>query len=297
MENVIDVLILEDNADDLGLIKRELKKLEPGVTIREVNNGDNYSAQLSERVPDIVLSDFRIPGYSGDSAFDDLRSVSKEIPFILVSGTVGEEKAVELMKRGISDFIPKDKLSRLVPAVEREIKDLKSRIKAAKDLNELILYREIFKNSNDSVCILDSDGVILSHNLADERLMGYTIEELKGKTPAIFFGEENFRKNLDTARREGRFSGQITVQSKTGEEKTIQVNLIRITDSSGNIKFACIKHDMTEIKAKENELIKKAETLQEVNSVMIGRELKMIELKKEVNELLKSLGKPEKYEI
>lgn len=297
MANITDILILEDNKDDLGLIKRELKKINNSVNIRESHNEKSFKDHLCKKLPDIVLSDFMIPGYGGDSAFEELRTHSKNIPFILVSGTVGEQKAVELMRKGVSDFILKDNLARLNTAIEREVREYRNKLEAESIYNELLLFREIFRNSNDSVCILDSDGVILSHNLADEKLLGYTIEDLKGKTPAIFFGEEAFRNNLETARRVGRFSVETTLESRYGQKKTVQINLIKITESSGSTKFSCIKHDITEIKDKEQQLIKKADELQEINSLMIGRELKMIELKKEINELLKEAGKQEKYEI
>lgn len=254
MEAMIDILMLEDDNDDLGLIKRELKKLSIPFNARVASTAAQFLQELESKLPDIVLSDYKIPGYSGDAALADLRSFSKMIPFILVSGTVGEEKAVELMRRGVSDFVIKENLKRLVLVIEREISEYRDSIRSIENYNELLLYREIFRNSNDSICILDSDGVILSHNLADERLLGYNIEELRGKTPAIFFGEENFRKNLETARDQGNFSRQTEIFDKNGQKKTIRLNLIRISDTSGNVRFSCIKHDVTDIEAKTKEL-------------------------------------------
>jgi CheY-like chemotaxis protein len=123
MAKSLNILILEDNPLDLGLIKRELKKLGRELQIRSTDNKSSYIDLLNEQVPDILLSDYSLPDINGREALEILKKISNVTPFILISGAVGEEKATEMILNGASNFILKDNLSRLIPAIEQEIKN------------------------------------------------------------------------------------------------------------------------------------------------------------------------------
>lgn len=135
----LKILIIEDSEDDVVLLLRELKLggYEPLHT--RVETVEDMEAAMAERQWDVIISDFVMPQFSGLAALDLLKQSGLDIPFIVVSGKIGEDIAVEAMKAGAHDYILKGNLARLVPAVERELREAETR--ASKRAAEEELYR------------------------------------------------------------------------------------------------------------------------------------------------------------
>ncbi|MES2875465.1 MAG: response regulator [Bacteroidota bacterium] len=123
MSNRIKILILEDNKSDLALLQRELKKSGLFFSSEHVQTRQEFEYALDNFKPNIILSDYSLPSFDGVTAFHIKQRKHSEIPFIIVSGTIGEENAVELIKNGINDYALKDKLFSLVPKITRALKD------------------------------------------------------------------------------------------------------------------------------------------------------------------------------
>ena len=140
MSTVLHLLIVEDNDDDAQLVLVKLRRAGYEPDYVRVDNEEALRNALRERDWQVVVSDYAMPGFSGLKALQILREHDKEIPFILVSGTVGEEIAVEAMRTGANDYIMKDNLARLVPAIERELRD--SRERSDRRRTEDALYQE-----------------------------------------------------------------------------------------------------------------------------------------------------------
>jgi signal transduction histidine kinase len=117
------VLVVEDSPDDADLVLLELRRAGHDVAAERVATADEYEAALDRQAWDVILSDFSMPGFSGRAALDTLRARSLDIPFIIVSGTLGESVAVEVMKAGAHDFFAKGNLTRLGSAIEREVRE------------------------------------------------------------------------------------------------------------------------------------------------------------------------------
>src|SRR5437763_4229484 len=117
----LNVLIVEDSEEDADLIVLELKRggFEP--MYRRVDNAEAMAKALTERNWDLVLSDYSMPHFSVTEALNMLQATGLDIPFVIVSATIGEEAAVEAMRAGAHDYILKHRLGRLVPAVSREL--------------------------------------------------------------------------------------------------------------------------------------------------------------------------------
>ena len=128
----IRLLLVEDSEDDALLVVRELRRggYEPSVT--RVESSREFRMALEEDPPDIIISDHTIPGYGGLAALVDWKASGKDIPFILVSGTVGEEVAVSAMRAGAHDYVLKGDLTRLPAAVGRELRDRDVRTEQAR---------------------------------------------------------------------------------------------------------------------------------------------------------------------
>jgi len=123
----IQVLSVEDNEDDTRLLEQELRRGGFAPEVRRVETAEHMQQALEEVAWDVVLSDFSMPSFDARRALEVLKASGKDIPFIIVSGSIGEETAVDALKAGAHDFIVKQNLARLVPAVEREVSESRVR--------------------------------------------------------------------------------------------------------------------------------------------------------------------------
>src|SRR5688572_4146965 len=123
----LNVLIVEDSSDDAHLILRELQKAGYNVEAERVETSATMQEALARQRWDVILSDYSMPQFSAMAALETLKASGQDIPFIVVSGTIGEEAAVVMLKAGAHDFLVKGKLARLMPAIEREMRDAEVR--------------------------------------------------------------------------------------------------------------------------------------------------------------------------
>jgi PAS domain S-box-containing protein len=125
MPGPIRLLMLEDTSSDAELILRELKRASLDVTTRRVETEDEFRRNLAEWYVDVILADYSLPTFDGGAALQIAREVAPEVPFIFVSGSIGEERAVLALRNGATDYILKDRMSRLGPAVKRALEEKK----------------------------------------------------------------------------------------------------------------------------------------------------------------------------
>lgn len=130
MREALRVLLVEDSLDDAELILQELLRAELQPDLRRVDSAAEMSEALAQQRWDIVISDYNLPGFSGKDALELVRQHSSYVPFILVSGRIGEEEAVAMMKAGADDYVMKDRLMRLVPALERSLREAYNRMQS-----------------------------------------------------------------------------------------------------------------------------------------------------------------------
>ncbi len=128
MSEPLRLLLVEDNEDDALLLLRELERGGFQVSFRRVQTVEAMTQALSQETWDIVISDYAMPDFSAPAALTVLHGMALDLPFIIISGTVGEEIAVESLKAGAQDFLVKGRLVRLVPAVRRGLRDARERI-------------------------------------------------------------------------------------------------------------------------------------------------------------------------
>jgi PAS domain S-box-containing protein len=182
MERPIHVLIIEDTASDFLLIERQLRQQLPTARCQQVLDRAGLTAALQERDWDIILSDYNVPGMLWRENLAFIKAAQPEVPVILISGSVGEEQAIDLLKQGLTDFILKDKLARLPPAIERglqEAAERRARHAAEDEVRESHRQLQyIIDNTHDVIFQIDLQGNYIFVNSAAERLSGYPQADL-----------------------------------------------------------------------------------------------------------------------
>ncbi len=183
MTTPLNILIIEDSEDDALLLERELSKNGYNLASRRVDTPEAMQAALSAKKWDVVVSDYVLPHFSGLDALQMLKESGADTPFIVVSGKIGEETAVEAMKAGADDYILKGNLARLLPAVKREMADAELRRKCRLAGEELKLqeeqlrmsearYRAIIEDQTELICRYLPDGRLSFVNGAYARYYG-----------------------------------------------------------------------------------------------------------------------------
>ena len=182
MRETLRVLLVEDSATDEKLVLQELRKGGLRIDSVRVETADAMRAALDRQAWDIVISDWSMPHFSAPLAFAVLKERRLDLPFIIVSGTIGEEAAVEAMRAGAHDYVLKDRLSRLLPAVERARREYRER-RAYRRAEEALRESEArFRKLSDSgiigITIADIHGNIFDANDAYIRMVGRSRAEL-----------------------------------------------------------------------------------------------------------------------
>jgi PAS domain S-box-containing protein len=186
-EKSLRVLIIEDSAEDTELIRLELKRAGFDITIQRVDTEKRMRSFLEKRKYDLITSDFQMPYFSVFEAIRVWKEIEPEIPFFVISGVIDSEEAITLMKAGATEYILKNHLPRLGPAVERELKEAELHREKKRISKELAasqqLYRIITENMTDTVWIMDIKTQKITYlNPAANKSFGYSIKELEKLT-------------------------------------------------------------------------------------------------------------------
>jgi diguanylate cyclase (GGDEF)-like protein/PAS domain S-box-containing protein len=187
----LHILLLEDVPTDAELTTHVLKQAGIKTSITVIDNKSDFVRELSESPPDVILSDFTMPGFSGDEALQIARTTMPEIPFIFVTGTLGDERAVELVKAGAWDYVTKVNLARLVPAIERSLKIVadnrhRNELRLQVEASSMALqkrdarYRALVQNSTDVVLMIDEMAAISYSSPAIKNVLGIEPDEAEG---------------------------------------------------------------------------------------------------------------------
>jgi two-component system, cell cycle sensor histidine kinase and response regulator CckA len=182
MADTLRVLMVEDSVTDTKLIIQELQALGRPIEFERVETAQAMRAALDAKHWDFIISDWSMPRFSARAALAIVKEAKLDLPFIIVSGTIGEDTAVEAMRAGAHDCVLKDKLARLTPAIERELRDCKVRVARRQAEDALRESQARFHRLAESgilgITTADANGNILDANDAYLKIIGYSREEL-----------------------------------------------------------------------------------------------------------------------
>ncbi len=266
MGTPIKILIVEDSLDDAAMLVDELKTAGFEPVWKRVETKADFLAEL-KKSPDIILSDYRMPQFTGLKAAQLVQESGLDIPFILISGTVGEDAAVEAMKFGATDYLLKDRLGRLGSAVKRALEQKHLRDKNRHAEQQIRLQASVLEAAANAILITDSKGRILSANHAFHVLTGYAPAEALGKNPRFLKSgqhDEFFYRQLWETVAGGKFwQGEIINRRKDGTLYCEDMTVTPVSaDGIGITHFIAIKQDVTERKRAQEELILKTAFLE-----------------------------------
>lgn len=214
------ILFIEDVENDALLLADHLQSEGLVFDWQRIDTEHDIIAKLQESW-DIIFSDFSMPHLSGARALEIVRQHDLDIPFIFISGAIGEDIAVEAMKCGAQDYIMKENLSRLLPAVDRELREAQQRRERRQAEQILRKLSLVVKQATDSVIITNSKGYIEYVNPAFEKLTGYTTDEIKGNTPATLSSGKHdiafYQQLWQTIIHGEIFKGTLVNRRKNGE--------------------------------------------------------------------------------
>ena len=242
-EAPIQILHLEDNDSDSQLIQLWLKKENINCDYLFADSEEGFRDILTNQKIDIILSDYHLPGYSGSEAMLLAKTYYPHIPFVFVSGTMGEEVAIESLLNGATDYVLKNRLVRLAPAVRRALRESKLQKEYQNAIDSLRQreeqYRILVEGMNEGLMLSDNDDTIIFINQQTCNITGFSAEELIGKTShKTLFDSENGKiiLNKNKLRQQGiKDIYEIELTRKNSDKIWIRCSGSPVYDDAGNV--------------------------------------------------------------
>ena len=253
------ILVVEDDPLDAELVTRSIKAGGRAFDWRRVDTPEDFNRELAEFRPDVIVSDFRMPHFSGTDALHLAQAGAPDTPFLIVTGSINEETAVECMKAGAADYVLKERLARLPLAIDGALQAQQQR-RARRTAEELThIQAAALQATANGIVITDPAGLVEWVNPAFTVLTGYTLDEVRGRRPP--FLTSNFHppavyRQIETAMRAGQvWNGEIYSRRKDGSVALEEITLTPVRDREGRVtRFVAVKQDQTARKRQEEEI-------------------------------------------
>jgi PAS domain S-box-containing protein len=256
LSTALRVLIVEDNPTDAELMVLRLEKEGFQLDWKRVQSEKEFLASLDSGW-DLILADWSLPQFSGLRALELIHIHKKEIPFIIISGSIGEEAAIDAMHKGANDYLLKDRLERLGEAVHQALAQKRLREEKKRIDKTLLMQSAALNAAANAIVITDREGGIEWANQAFGILSGYNFEEFIGKNPRdlVRSGKHDqlfYKKMWDTILAGEVWSGELINKRKDGQLYSEEMTITPLKNISGKIdKFIAIKQDVSERKQAE----------------------------------------------
>lgn len=266
MVKLLHVLVVEASENDAAAVLEQLRKTGFEIMSERAQTAEELSAALSRHTWDVVLSDYDPPRFSGADALKLVREKHPDLPFIVVSGVYGEATVVEMMKAGANDYLLKNNLSRLAPAIQRELAAVQSRRARTQAEAHAHYLAAIVESSDDAIYSIKLDGTVTSWNSAAERVYGYRAGEIIGRNVSILYPDDRLDELIDTMERikRGDHVGRAETSRlrKGGRMVPVSATVSPMRNGDGKISGASvIARDITVRKHEEQERLKLIEEL------------------------------------
>jgi PAS domain S-box-containing protein len=287
MKKTLRCLLVEDSESDALLLTKALRQGDYEPVFERVQSASDMRALLQNREWDVVFCDYVMPAFDAPSAFRVFQECRVDIPFVIVSGEIGEDHAVESLKFGADDYVLKKDLKRLIPVLLRAFKDAEDRKSARRAEQALQQSEERFRLMVEQVMdyaifALDPDGRVATWNVGARNIHGYLAAEIVGQSHACFYIPEEIAAGkpadlLELARAKGRVVDEGWRVRKDGSRFWAQTALTATRDEQGQLRgFSKITHDLTERKQAEEQrrqiesTLRQAQKLEAIGQLAAG---------------------------
>lgn len=274
MDNSIRVLIIDDSEDDCLLLVRQLKKGGFRPTYERVDIAEAMIDALDNHPWDLILCDYSMPGFSAFSALEIYNQNGFDMPFIIVSGTIADEVAVDAMKAGAHDYIMKNNMARLNPAIERELREARNRRERKRADQELKRseekYRTLFEESRDAIYMSDQQGDLIDFNQSTLDLFGHSRGEMFGlSTETVFVDAHEYNRFQKALEKKGSVRDfEAKLRKKDGTEMYCLITAtVRQARDQSIRGYQGIIRDISELISNRNAL---EDTLKELRKALGG---------------------------
>ena len=263
MQKSLKVLFVEDSEIDAELTTAELKRGGFIPTVQRVETRDDMEKSLQENDWDLIICDYLMPRFSAEAALNTLKASGKDLPFIIASGAVTAEDAVNLLRKGAHDFMDKGALARLVPAIERELREADVREKRRQAEAQINVLSQALEQCPVSVLITNPDGEIEYANPYFEQVSGYSAAEAKGRELGFTLKQDDHHHlmtQLSQLVSEGqRWGGEMPSIRSDGEMFWENVKASPLMSGDNNVShYIVIKEDITVRRNYEQQLLRQA---------------------------------------
>ncbi len=274
------ILMLEDTPSDAELEEYELRRSGIAYTLKRVQTRKDFIRELSEFGPDIVLSDYNLPEFSGMAALEIVRTSFPEIPVIMVTGALPDIEAVGLIHAGAKDYVLKDRLARLGPAVQRVLsmeQGIRARKTAELSLRESeAKFRALVETTTDWIWEMDENGIYTYSSPQVQEMLGFSAEEIIGRTAFDLMTPDEAARlresfgRIMSAREHIRLLENVN-RHKDGHMVYLETSAAPMFDEHGKYcGYRGIDRDITERKLAEQERRENSELLEQFLMQTIG---------------------------
>ena len=284
----LNLLMVEDSEDDADLLVRQLERGGYHLDRARVDNAADLRSALASKPWDLIVSDYNMPGFTGVDALAIVRGTGNETPFIFVSGTMGEDTAVAALKAGAQDYLIKGKTGRLLPAIERELREARARrersVLEAEQRAMEERYRQVLTLAADGIVVADGDLRIAIFNRGAERIFGYAASDVIGRPIDMLWPAETSDVNgrriaelLAAPMKAGVAASEFTARRANGEAFSAEATVSRL-DENGRSTVTMILRDVGERRRAEKKLRQLSRAVeQSANFVIIANAESVIE--------------------
>ncbi len=253
------ILVIEDSEADFRLIARNLRQNGLVAELVRATSPAELSGALTQDSIDLALVDFHVPGLDIRDSLAKIRDTAPGLPIILMSGSIGEEAAVELLKQGVWDFVLKDRLARLVPAIQRSMREVAEQRGRREAEEQMRLAAVAFENTLEGIVVADAEHQIISVNRAFTQITGRESAQILGRDLSVL-GSEGQDKNFYPQMwawiaQHGSWHGELWSRREDGRDYPSWFNIAAVRSASSAVThYVGVLTDISERKAAQERI-------------------------------------------
>ncbi len=254
------ILHVEDSLEDAELVRVLLTDEWPECAIDVTANSLDLAARLSREKYDLILSDFSLGSFTGLDALRIAQEATPGTPFIFLSGTIGEDRAIEALQAGAKDYVIKDRMKRLITAIHRALRDSQNQRQREAAERRIRKQAELLNKAHDAIIVTDLKDVVTFWNHGAERLTGWTADETIGRNFEEILGmgvHDELEKGRIALRKADEWRGELRPENKSGKALVMELSVTVIRDDAGEPESRlCIGSDITAKKELEEKFLR-----------------------------------------